>query len=111
MQFDFTSHERKTKADWNIEPGTSPEKRQRVVSPLKVSSIQKVSKKTLQQQRVPSPEVSITKATVSHVQSSVEVTLQGTKTKRTKQNAGNVSVVLLAVKEKLVSELVCSIKP
>ena len=98
MQFDVSSHERKTKADWDVEPGSTSEKRQRVISPLKFSNIQKVSKKTLQQQRVPLQKVY--KTAVSSVQSSLEVTLNGSSPESKK--LGYVNVILIAVKEKLV---------
>ena len=107
MEFDVTSRERKNKADWDVETGSTAQKRQRIVSPLKISNIQNVSKITLQQHRLPSPEVSITKTKVSLVQSSFEVVLNGKSSERkkaTNQTAGHYNMILIVVKEKLVRE-------
>ena len=104
MYFDGTPSERKTKAVWEVESSSTPEKRQKILSPLKFSNIQKVSKKTLQQQRVTPPEVSITATTMTPVQSSLEVTLSSPGDKSISQTAGHVSVFLISVKEKMVSE-------
>ena len=101
LHFDITSSVRKTKADRDVELGSSAEKRQKVMSPLKFSGIQKVSKKTLQQQRVPSPEVSPTKITASLVYSSLVMTLNGSPREGTRSN---INVILIAVKKRLVSK-------
>jgi hypothetical protein len=97
MQFDVTSPERKTKADWNTEVASTAEKRQKIGS-----NIQNVSKITLQQHRIPSPEVSVTKTKVSPVQSTFEVALSAN-TSESNQKPDHVSMILIAVKEKLVS--------
>ena len=97
MQFDVNSPERKTKADWNTEVASTAEKRQKIGS-----NIQNVSKITLQQHRIPSPEVSVTKTKVSPVQSTFEVALSAN-TSESNQKPDHVSMILIAVKEKLVS--------
>lgn len=93
---------RKTKGERDGELGSSADKRQKVMSPLKFSGIQKVSKKTLQQQRVvPSREVSPTKTTTSPVHSSLVMTLNGSPSEG---KGGHINVNLIAVKERLVSK-------
>lgn len=106
MHFDVTSPVRKTKAGRVGEMDPGAEKRQKVMSPLKFSNIQKVSKKSLQPQRVPSPGVSPTKTVVSPVQSSLVMTLNGSPSgvKESDRRFGHINVIFVAVKERLVGE-------
>ena len=106
MHFDVPSSVRKTKASQDVEMDPAAKKRQKVLSPLKFSNIQKVSKKSLQQQRVPSPGVSPTKTAVSPVQSSPVMTLNGSPSgvKESGRRLGHINVIFIAVKKKLVGE-------
>lgn len=96
MHFEATSREKIAK------PNLTPEKRQMAGSPL--SSVEKVPRRSLHQQRIHSPEVSITTTKVSPVQSSLEVTVG--EANMPEQKLSHVSMMLVNVRDYLVRNLI-----